>query len=202
MRELIVITDVTTMRGGQVCIAGVNRDFKCIRPVLEAGVTVWNLFKDGESIIYPSAKIELDLSSAEIIPPHIEDASFDPETIISKGRFEDRHWETLLQRTSFESVEELFDGHLEDRKVAPGTDTRSLGTISDVEVLSLSIDDRYDRRTYRMDFRDAAGAQYQRFPVNDLAFRAFFEESVSCTPNIRQAEAQVLSNLRDADLYI
>ena len=35
--------------------------------------------------------------------------------------------------------------------------------------------------------------------MNDLVFRAFFEERVSSTPNLRQAEAQALSNLRDAD---
>ena len=29
MRELIAITDVTLMRGDQVCIAGVNKDLTC-----------------------------------------------------------------------------------------------------------------------------------------------------------------------------
>ncbi len=199
MRELIAITDVTTMRGGQVCIAGVNRDFKCIRPVLDRGVTVWNLFKDGESIIYPSAKIELDLTPTDIDPPHIEDATFDPESISAKGRFEGKDWETLLRKTSFDSVEEMFDGYLQDRKVAPGTATRSLGTLSGVDILNLSIDDRHDRRTYRMDFQDSTGASYQRFPVNDMAFRAYYEDRISRSRNIQRAESQVLANLRCAD---
>jgi hypothetical protein len=105
----------------------------------------------------------------------------------------------MSTQPSFESVEELFDGHLEDRKVAPGTNTRSLGTLKGVEVEGLSIDDGYGKRTYRMNFWDASGEQYCRFPVNDLVFRAFFEEHISSSISIRQAETQVLSNLRDAD---
>ena len=54
-------------------------------------------------------------------------------------------------------------------------------------------------RAYRMDFRDPTGTKYRRFPVNDMAFRAFFEDCISRSRGIRQVESRVLSNLRSAD---
>ena len=76
----------------------------------------------------------------------------------------------------FESVAEIFDGHLADRKVPPGTNTRSLGTVADVRLNRLEVDDRYERRTLRLDFEDPTGKAYTRLPVNDLAFLGFFKE--------------------------
>jgi len=176
LRELIAITDVTLMRGDQVCIAGVNKDLTCIRPVIEDGVLIWDPLREGKPVIFPGAKVEFDPTPTEITPPHIEDATFDPDSVESKGAFGERTWERLLRMICFESVAEIFDGHLADRKVPPGTNTRSLGTVADVRLNRLEVDDRYERRTLRLDFEDATGKTYARLPVNDLAFLGFFKE--------------------------
>ena len=64
MRELIAITDVTEMWASEVCIAGVTPEFKCIRPVIEGGVQLWDLYKDDTPIIFPGAKVWMDFSAA------------------------------------------------------------------------------------------------------------------------------------------
>ena len=177
MRELIAITDVTEMWASQVCIAGITQELDCIRPVVEGGVQIWDLYKDDQPIIFPGAKVWMDFSPAQIAPPHIEDRAFDPRTVEFKDAFEGRHWETLLRKTSSESVQSIFDGNLNERQVAPGARTRSLGTIGGVTILKLDVDVRHDRRAVlRMDFKDASGEVHTRFPVNDLAFRRVFSQ--------------------------
>ena len=171
MRKLLAITDVTHMWGDMVCIAGLTEDLQCIRPVVDGGVRIWSLYKSREPVIFPSAKIWMDLTPAEIIPPHIEDQTFDPSSIEFKDRFEPRHWEKLLSMSSLRSVQDIFDGKLADRRVAPGAKTRSLGTIKDVKITDLRADSRYDRIVWRLDFEDESGEVHTRFPVNDLAFR-------------------------------
>ena len=177
MRELIAITDVTEMWASQVCIAGVTQELECIRPVIEDGVQMWDLYQKDRPIIYPGAKVWMDFSPVQIVPPHIEDRTFNPKTVELKDAFEGQYWETLLKKTTRESVQAIFDGNLEERQITPGTHTRSLGTIGEVTILKLDVDTRYDRRTVlRMDFRDASGEVHTRFPVNDLAFRGLFSQ--------------------------
>jgi hypothetical protein len=38
-------------------------------------------------VIFPGAKVEFDLTPTEITPPHIEYATFDPDSVESKGAF-------------------------------------------------------------------------------------------------------------------
>ena len=200
MRELIAITDVTEMWASEVCIAGITPEFECIRPVIEGGVQMWDLYKDDNPIIFPGAKVWMDFSPARINPPHIEDRIFDPRTAEFKDAFEGNHWETLLRKTSSESVQSIFDDNLKERRVAPGTQTRSLGTIGGVTILDLNVDTRYDRRTVlRIDFEDASGEVHTRFPVNDLAFRRMFSRLMENRQTKSRAADSLMSKLRQAD---
>lgn len=174
MRELIAITDVTEMWSDQVCIAGVNQKLDCIRPVIEGGVYIWDLYQDRKPIIFPGAKVWMDFSPADINPPHVEDLAFNPKSVEYKDAFEGRHWEILLRKTSHDSVQAIFDGNLKERRVPPGTQTRSLGTIGGVSILDLRVDSRFDKTALRMSFEDASGELHSDFPVNDLAFRGFY----------------------------
>ena len=199
MRELIAITDVTEMEGDQVCIAGVTQDLECIRPVVKGGVRLWSLYENRRPVIYPSAKVWMDFSTAEVVPPHIEDRTFDFRTIELKDAFEARHWESLLRQTSFHSVQDVFDGTLEERRVAPGTETRSLGTIKNVTVLDIQPDGRFERVSVRMDFRDESGEEYRRFPVNDLAFRGLFSQLRDRSRSGQAAARELFRRIEEAD---
>ena len=96
-----------------MCIAGVTQDLRCIRPVTDGGVRIWSLYKSKKPIIYPGSKVWMDFSESEISPPHIEDRTFDPLSVEHKDSFSQRHWETLLRKISYGSVQDVFDGYLE-----------------------------------------------------------------------------------------
>lgn len=74
----------------------------------------------------------------------------------------------------------------------PRAPTRSLGTITDVSIEGVEIDDSYGRRQYRLDFTDASGKHYRRFPINDLAFRAHFQKTIATLGNERKAKQAAL----------
>ena len=171
MRRLLAITDVTHMWSDMVCIAGLTEELQCIRPVVDGGVRIWTLYKSREPVVFPSAKVWMDLSPARIVPPHIEDQTFDPSSLEFKDKFEPHHWEKLLSLSSLPSVQDIFHGNLVNRQVSPGSKTRSLGTIRNVKIADIHPDSRYERVTWRLDFEDESGASHSRFPVNDLAFR-------------------------------
>ena len=199
MRELLAITDVTHMWEDVVCIAGVTQDFRCIRPVTDGGVRIWCLYKDKKPIIYPGSKVWMDFSEAEINPPHIEDKTFDPLSVEYKDTFSQLHWETLLRRISYGSVQDVFDGNLRERRVQPGTDTRSLGTIKNVDVQNIAAEQRQDRLTFRMDFQDESGDLHQRFPVNDLAFRGLVSNLADQQKSVQRAAEILLRRFKGAD---
>ena len=141
----------------------------------------------------------MDFSESEISPPHIEDRTFDPLSVEHKDSFSQRHWEVLLRKISYGSVQDVFDGYLSERRVQPGTDTRSLGTIKNVNVQNITAEQRQDRLTFRMDFEDESGELHERFPVNDLAFRGLFDELSDQHASEQRAAEILLLRIREAD---
>ena len=187
--KTLVITDLTFMSADGVCIAGIDEQLTCVRPVVPHGIRRRQLFGSGRLIIFPRAKVAFDLSPAPIAPPHIEDQQFKPGSIAIQGVCSESEWEEVLRSICFPSVTGTFDGHVDGgRRVLPGAQTRSLGTISDVRVLNVRVDDSYGRRQFRMDFEDASGKRYSRFPISDLAFRAYLQESIKRLGDERKAE--------------
>ena len=188
-RKTLVITDLTYMWADVVCVAGLDEEGHCVRPITPDGVRQHHLFRQGCLVVYPRAKVEFVLSPAEITPPHIEDYRFELGSIVNKGTCSDWEWEAILRSSSFPSVEEMFDGYLEDdRRVPPRAQTRSLGTIGHVRIHGVSIDDSHDRRQFRLDFEDASGRRFNRFPVNDLAFRMAIQKGIDALEDEREAE--------------
>ena len=82
-----------------------------------------------------------------------------------------------------------------DRRVRPGVQTRSLGTIGHVRIQSVSIDDSYGRRQFRVDFEDPSGRYYERFPANDLAFRMALQKGIDVLGDEREAESAMYQAL-------
>lgn len=167
MRKTLIITDLTRMYGQRVCIAGLDSGFSCIRPVLPSGVYQSHLYVGDKLVVRPMAKVSFDFYHVPLDPPHTEDLGFRPDSVASRGLCAADEWENVLQKTSFDSVEEAFAGWLQNaRWVCPGTGIRSLGTVTQVEVQSVSPD-------CRLSFADRVGLVYANIPIQDLAFRAF-----------------------------
>ena len=205
VKKRLVITDLTYMWDDEICIGGVDRDGNCIRPVTPEGVRRSHIFRDGKLIAYPSALVEFDLSPVSVVlPPHIEDWYFDPSETLNIVDCTYAQWENILRKSCFDSVDEIFDGHLEgDRRVAPESDTRSLGTLCAPRATDVWVDDRYGRRQFRLDFEDGNGIWHNGYPVNDLAFRTFLEDRIDATGDNRKAADAVLQALQATDrLYL
>jgi hypothetical protein len=183
LNKTIVITDVTKMQGDRVCIAGLDRNGKSIRPVLKRAredITSSHLYVNDKLVIRPRAKVRFDFYPVRIAPPHIEDLGFDPARVRHEGFCNDSEWESILRASLSPSVADIYDGLLQKpHKVEPGARTRSLGTVTDVQILGIFIEQRGSKREHRISFMDSSGCRYDRVIINDLMFRAFADSSIN-----------------------
>ena len=82
MKKPLVITDLTRMQEGRVCIAGYDHDGNCIRPVLPPpGIHEHTLYAQGQPSVFPFAVVEYDLTHPQPQPPHTEDHRYDPTSV-------------------------------------------------------------------------------------------------------------------------
>jgi hypothetical protein len=134
-----VITDLTRMQEGRVCVAGYDEHGQYIRPVLPPpGIQESSLYDRGHPIIFPFAVVEYELTKPHPQPPHTEDYRYNPmsvQFIESKTEAQRRE---VLERSLFESVSGIFEqpiqtdpGHF----IMDGRGPRSLGTIQPKHVL-------------------------------------------------------------------
>lgn len=169
MRKTIVITDLTQMpRGNEVCVVGIDPEGRCIRPVCEGGFLKQHLYDtERKVLVRHGAKVEFDLSPIDtLLPPHIEDMSFDPTSITGKGLCSDSEWEDTLLNSSYTVVGEIYDGLLEERKwVKPGADTRSIATLSEARIVDVELTPGGVKP--RITFVDRSGCEFTR-PSSDL----------------------------------
>ena len=161
--------------------------------MFEGGVRRHHLFRDGRVVVFPRAKVQLDLSRAPIALPHTEDSKAAADSVAAVGRCREDEWEKVLKNTSFPDVAAVFKGFVEGgRRALPGTGSRSRGTIENVRVQRVTIDNSYGRQQFRMDFADDSGQTYRRFPINDLAFRSALQANIEALGDERKAEKVAL----------
>ena len=197
MRKTLTITDVTEMRGDEVCIAGIDEVGFCVRPILPGGVRLHHLYHRGAAVVVPGRKVGFELFGTQVDPPHIEDKRFLPSSIVDKGLCTPSEWEDVLAASCSTDLSEMFDGHVVNgRYVPPGTKTHSLGTVGGIKVEYVRVFDDPDRRRYRMSFQDASGARYVDRPVNDLTFRAMMSRSLDVIGDTVEVEESLMEALR------
>ncbi|MBI4285725.1 MAG: hypothetical protein HY670_07480 [Chloroflexi bacterium] len=172
MRQTIVITDLTQMPvGNQVCVVGIGERGECLRPVCDGGFLKKYLYINNKISVRPRARIGFDFSPAKIEPPHIEDKKFDPNSIVSYGICSTTEWEYILKSSSYASVKDIYDGFLQDSSwVRPGSQTRSIATLSTATALNIQLSEWEGRLRYNLSFKDSEGIMFDR-PVSDLTFR-------------------------------
>src|SRR3990170_8782153 len=82
VKKSIIITDLTRMQEGRVCIAGYDEEGNCIRPVLPPpGIHERSLYSQGRPIVFPFALVEYDLLHPHSQPPHTEDYRYNPNSV-------------------------------------------------------------------------------------------------------------------------
>ena len=201
MRQIIVITDLTQMpAGNQVCVAGISENGECIRPVCNGGFLKKYLYVDNRVLIRPGARIEFDFIQAKIEPPHIEDKTFDPTSIVSYGVCNNNEWEHVLKSSSYTRVKDIYDGFLQDFSwVKPGAKTRSIATLSAATTLIVQLPEWEGKLKYKLSFKDSIGDMFDR-PISDLTFRELCYKKIKRDKHSRLAISSELTGLfKNAD---
>ena len=154
--------------------------------------------------IRPRAKINFDFYQVPLTPPHIEDLGFDSDSVAYQGLCTDVEWEAVLKTSSFRSVQDIYDGCLrEGRWVEPGANTRSLGTVAQIQVTSVNLQEWDGERRYRFYFADETGCQYSNVTISDLAFRKFADTEVNRHGSLMAASRQITNLLMSVNrLYL
>lgn len=208
MRRQLVITDLTRMQAGRVCLAGYPIDGeedadRCVRPEFRFGAPteVWLAARGGT--IRPFAVVELDVQEARSNPPHTEGRIVDKRHRVWRGALSDDQRFCLLARLNDGAVDRIFGAPVHEAHgwfVRAGEGDRSLGTVRAADLLAVTYHVRPERGTwaYRLTFDDATGRRYN-LAVTDLAYRYFLdslrEEAGMASPAVAE---RVLATLREA----
>ncbi|HVA90880.1 MAG TPA: hypothetical protein VNL71_13675 [Chloroflexota bacterium] len=170
-----MITDVTRMRQGRVCIAGYDADLRCVRPVLPPPRILEAALRVGKrGVICPAAEVEFNFGRTVSDPPHTEDIFYSPNSVRLLRRLPEARWHDVLMATMSPTVEALFGqpilsgpGHY----VWRGQGERSIGTVVPQFVREVIYRQRDDGTwDYRLGFEDGKGTPY-RLAITDLAWR-------------------------------
>jgi hypothetical protein len=167
----LLITDVTAMREGRVCIAGIDKHLQNIRPVLPKHIYREYLRTEQNEVIRPRSVVRLLLKpERDPVPPHTEDHFWPDHKAAQFLRDVSlQNWYSILQSISQETVEEVFEVPLQRKRNIPaGSGTHSLGTLQSPTIEEITYRGRPDReQQLRLVFRDSIGVRFD-LPINDL----------------------------------
>lgn len=201
----LVITDLTRMQQGRVCIAGYDQRQRPVRPVLPPpGIPKDALFVDEQPIIYPFALVAFDLQEPDPQPPHTEDVRFMPDSPRLVREIQSR--ETILSWSLFPGVAAVFGqpvltgpGHY----VLDCQGERSLGTIQPEEIKEVTYapGDETDAWDYRISFTNSLKHTY-RLKITDLTWQYFCHSLRSETHDPARIAAELTQTLRQRRVYL
>ena len=203
VQKTLSITDVTEMHADRVCIAGVDDHGVCLRPVLPGGVRIHHLYQDYQVVVRPRARITFDLEPCPVEAPHVEDWQINPSPLVLEGIWGGPDWEATLRKGAFDSVESIFEGHLqESRWVLPGAPTRSLGTLAGVQIDQVALVDRESKLECRLYFTDRTDTRYRNIAVTDLTFRVFSDFEAKQESGSTKAARKITQWLQKRRVYL
>lgn len=181
MKKPIVITDVTRMQRGCVCIAGYDQHGQCLRPVLPPpGIHENMLYLGQRPVIFPSAKVEFEFTQPTPQPPHTEDIRYDPASVRFVERQPEQRWRKMLEATLSKSVSAIFEQPIHSEHghyIMDGQGSRSLGTVRPARILKTIHEFSQDSQKwkYRIGFVDSEQVTYW-LTVTDLTWRYFHDQ--------------------------
>jgi hypothetical protein len=204
MKTRLIVTDLTRMHQGRVCIAGYDENHVCIRPILPPpGIAEKSIIQDQKPAVYPFALIELELLRPRPQPPHTEDHFFDPETLTHIQPISDRR--RVLSWSVFTSVDKIFEQpvhHEHGHYVLECQGARSLGTIKPANIHEVTYakgdEGAWD---YRLGFYDAKD-KYYRLKITDLTWQYYCRSLRGEDRDPETIAAELTKRLKKIDLYL
>ena len=205
MSKPIVITDVTRMQEGRVCIAGYDQHGNCLRPVLPPpGIHESSLYSHSRPIIFPSAKLEFEFTQPTPQPPHTEDVRYDPASVKFVERQPVERWHKMLTATLSCSVGAIFEQPILTDPgfyVMDGQGPRSLGTIRPSRIIKAVYEQAEDKWKYRLGFEDGSGAVYW-LNVTDLSWRYFHDRQRAAGRAPSEIAAAMTTAVKNSEVYL
>lgn len=205
MKTQLVITDVTRMQEGRVCVAGYDKDLKCIRPVLPPpGIHESTLYSQGKPMVFPFAVVEYDLLQPTPQPPHTEDVRYDPASVRFVKRLEESRKRSALFKILNSSVKSIFEVPVHSDYgyyVMDGQGPRSLGTIQPCRVIKAIYEQSPEGKwKYRIGFVDGEDTTYW-LTVTDLAWRYFSDDQCRQGRDPQAISSDMTSMLKSSEVY-
>jgi hypothetical protein len=177
MSQELIVTDLTRMAAGFVCVAGYDLDGRPVR-LAAPRLHEINITTGGQPIVFPGAVVACDLLEHLPDPPHTEDYSFDPYSLRRVRRLAGAAWQAALERSLFDCVGDIFEQpivHDNGYYIQDGAGARSIGTIQPRGLARATYSSSEDGTwTYRFGFFDQAG-QFYRLKITDLTWNAYCE---------------------------
>jgi hypothetical protein len=206
VKQEIVITDVTRMQAGRVCIAGYNRKGKCIRPVLPPpGIHERMLYAQSRLLVFPFAVVEFDFLQPTPQPPHTEDWRYDPFAVRFVKQVDEKAKREILERTLFPDIKAIFETPVYadfGYYVKDGQGPRSLGTIRPQQIAALIHDLSPESKwQYRIGFVDSEGTSY-RLTVTDLAWRYYHDHQRETGQSPQDITSELAAILKSSQVYL
>ena len=206
MKKSLVITDVTRMQEGRVCVAGYDNDGNCIRPVLPPpGIHESTLYAQGRPIVFPFAVVEYGLTQPTPHPPHTEDYRYDPASVRFIERLDMQRRQQALEKSLFGSVSAIFEEPIQSdmgHYVMDGRGPRSLGTIRPQRIIKAVYEQALDGKwRYRLGFVEGDGLIYW-LTVTDLAWRYFNEHQRRDGRDPGAISADLTALLRSNEVFL
>ena len=204
MKTKLVITDLTRMQRGMVCIAGYDQTHTCIRPTLPPpGISEKTLIQAGKPVIFPFALVEFDLLQPISNPPHTEDFRYVPESPRFIRKVQDR--KTVLHWSLFENVSTIFEQPVHDDfgfYVMDCQGTRSLGTIRPQVILQIGYEQGFEGTwDYRLTFMDSQNRTY-RLKITDLTWQYYCDSLRGENREPIQIAEELTAWLKTKDVYM
>jgi hypothetical protein len=204
MKTQLVITDVTRMNRGNVCIAGYDKAHRAIRPVTRPGIPESILFQDGKAVIFPFAVVDLTLLQDNPQPPHCEDVTFVITSVEFIRAVKSR--EEVLKWSLFKTVAEIFEQPINSDfgfYVMDCQGPRSLGTILPATIVKVVYAPAEDGGAwdYRLHFYDHADTFF-RLKIVDFTWHHYCDSLRAQGIEPAEVAAKLTHTLKEGKTYL
>lgn len=204
MRKRIVVTDLTRMRRGAVCISGYDKDHQCVRPITAyPGILEDSILDSRQPIVFPFALVELDLLDKRPEPPHTEDQYFIPGSFQFVQEIDDR--KKVLSWSLFPSIQEIFERpilHQPGTHIMDGEGPRSVGTVHVKTIIGVHFDQGPENTwDYRLSFYDQSDTFY-RLKITDLTYLYYLTSLRNEDSEPKEIADRLTRELKKKDVYL
>jgi len=201
----LVITDLTRMQHGHVCIAGYDAKKACIRLVQPPpGISEAALIENDKAIAFPFAVVEADLQETQSDPPHTEDHLYAPGSLHYARHAVEAKIETVLSWSLYKTVAALFGQPiLEDpgHYVLAGQGERSLGTIQPRAIRCVEYHEGLEGVwDYRISFKD--DEHWYTLKITDLTWHYYCDQLRAGGREPVEIATELTAMLRRRKVYV